>query len=511
MIVKRVTLGVMVLIAILVASLPARATTYTWTGGDGSSDSWYSPGNWGGSGPSDGAASDYVFAASGWNTAQTTIVVDGVGSCPDVQSLTFNGDVNIPLTIQIGSDNCFLLDPSSTNATTISVAQTGVTQTIAGSSGASIQLADNQQWSVDGALAISAVIWDDGESPSPGFVKSGAGTLILSGANSFSGPITINQGVVSVSTIANTGQVGNLGRGSLALNGGVLLYTGTGANVSTTRGFTLGTSGGTIDVQNAPTSLTFSGTVTGQGGLTKTGSGGLVLGGVSNYTGVTTVQSGTLQINNASSTMNVLTNAGDANVSGGFLVLDYSANMANENGLVSTVQSLLHTAYNGGTNSFQSGYGYQLYSTAASNSVGVGWVDNTTTHQITIMPALYGDATLDGVVGPADLSKLLTNYGKSGMTWSQGDFTYDGIVGPADLSKLLTNYGKNGPLNINDIPALALQALEADSQAMQLLASYDISVSGATAVPEPSSLVMLASLLALAGVWGFRRQRNVAG
>ena len=79
-------------------------------------------------------------------------------------------------------------------------------------------------------------------------------------------------------------------------------------------------------------------------------------------------------------------------------------------------------------------------------------MDNATTHQITITPARYGDATLDGVVGPADLSKLLTNYGKSGMTWSQGDFTYDGVIGPADLSKLLTNYGKNGPLNINLAP-----------------------------------------------------------
>ena len=58
---------------------------------------------------------------------------------------------------------------------------------------------------------------------------------------------------------------------------------------------------------------------------------------------------------------------------------------------------------------------------------------------------LPGDATQDGVVGPADLSKLLTSYGKSGMTWSQGDFTGDGVIGPADLSKLLTAYGKSLP------------------------------------------------------------------
>ena len=388
--------------ALVSVSFPARAATYTWTGGDGSSDSWYSPGNWGGTtGPFDEPPSDYVFAASGWNTAQTTIAIDGPNRYPDVQSLTFNGNAGVPLTVQIGPNNSLYLDPSTSGVTTISVAQTGVTQTIAGSSGATIQLIDNQQWSVAGALAISAVLWDDGESPAPGFVKTGTGMLILSGANSCSGPITINQGVISVSTIADKGQVCNLGRGDLALNGGVLLYTGTGANVTTSRGLATGAGGGAINVQNAATSLNFTGTVTGgPGGLTKAGSGGLVLGGVSNYTGVTTVQSGTLQINNASSTMNVLTNAGGANVSGGFLVLDYSANMANESGLVSTVQSLLHTAYNGGTNSFQSGYGYQLCSTAATTTIGLGWVDNATTHQIAIMPALYGDATLDGVVGP---------------------------------------------------------------------------------------------------------------
>ena len=58
---------------------------------------------------------------------------------------------------------------------------------------------------------------------------------------------------------------------------------------------------------------------------------------------------------------------------------------------------------------------------------------------------LPGDATQDGVVGPADLSRLLTNYGKTDVTWSHGDFTGDGIVGPADLSQLLTNYGQSLP------------------------------------------------------------------
>ena len=54
---------------------------------------------------------------------------------------------------------------------------------------------------------------------------------------------------------------------------------------------------------------------------------------------------------------------------------------------------------------------------------------------------LPGDATQDGVVGLADLNTVLSNYGKSGMTWTQGDFTGDAVVGLADLNTVLTNYG----------------------------------------------------------------------
>jgi hypothetical protein len=75
------------------------------------------------------------------------------------------------------------------------------------------------------------------------------------------------------------------------------------------------------------------------------------------------------------------------------------------------------------------------------------------------------------------------------MSWSQGDFNYDGIVNFSDLNKVLTNYNLTGPLNINNLPALALQSLEADSQAMQLLAQDGITL--AQPVPEPSSAVLL--------------------
>ncbi len=173
--------------------------------------------------------------------------------------------------------------------------------------------------------------------------------------------------------------------------------------------------------------------------LTKVGAGGFTLTGANTYTGVTTIESGTLQIDNATATTNVLTNAGGVNNTGGSLVLDYSTSGTS---VASTVQSRLQTAYNNGANRFQTGV---IHNTSATSSIGLGWADNPATHQVTIMPALYGDTNLDGTVGLADLNTVLTNYGKSGMNWSQGDFSYDGVVGLADLNKLLTYYGQTLP------------------------------------------------------------------
>ena len=243
------------------------------------------------------------------------------------------------------------------------------------------------------------------------------------------------------------------------------------------------------------------------GNLIQAGTAGLTLDDSQmKYTGTTTVSAGGggLKITSASPSMAVL-NTTKTNVNG-FLVLDYSANTANEISLVTQVVTDLHIGYNGGSGSFQSGHGYQIYSTSATATQGLGWVDNATTHQVTVMPALYGDCNLDGVVNFSDLNKVLTNYNLTNMSWSQGDCNYDGVVNFSDLNKVLTNYNLTGPLNIGNLPVFAFDSLEADSQAMQLLAKDGITLS--QPVPEPSSLVMLASLLTMAGVWGFRRRRS---
>ena len=146
-------------------------------------------------------------------------------------------------------------------------------------------------------------------SGSGGLTKQGADTLTLSGVNSYSGGTTINGGTLAVSSDANLGAAGT----NLTFDGGTLQLLAAG---STSRTVTLNAAGGTIDTNG----LTYQmqSTITGTGGLTKTGAGTLVLFGSSNYSGGTTVSAGTLQgntstlrgdiVNNASVVFNSTTN-----------------------------------------------------------------------------------------------------------------------------------------------------------------------------------------------------------
>ncbi len=133
-----------------------------------------------------------------------------------------------------------------------------------------------------------------------GFIKTGGGTLTLANANNdFTGVVTVSDGVLSVGTLANGGMASGIGAGTsdaanlILQTGGSLQYTG--GTVSTDRGFTLASGAGRVDVSQAGTTLTDSGTVIGAGTLNKDGDGILVLSGTNTYTGGNTVNAGTLR------------------------------------------------------------------------------------------------------------------------------------------------------------------------------------------------------------------------
>ena len=133
--------------------------------------------------------------------------------------------------------------------------------------------------------------------------KTNTGVLTLQNNNTFTGPVNLNGGVVSVETVALNGSPSPLGAGTtLAFNGGTLQYTGENANGSAfNRAVTLGASGGNFDIEGtADAAYLFVGSISGSGSLTKTGTNQLVItGNNTGYTNITYVKNGQLQLNNA--------------------------------------------------------------------------------------------------------------------------------------------------------------------------------------------------------------------
>ncbi len=126
--------------------------------------------------------------------------------------------------------------------------------------------------------------------------KEGAGTLTLAGANSYSGPTTLNAGVTRLGA-ANGIPAGNdvVVAGTLDLNGlAQTLDTLTGAG-------SILTGGGALTIGSGGGSSTFSGSIGGAGSVTKTGAGTQTLTGAHTYSGATTLDGGTLLVNGAHS------------------------------------------------------------------------------------------------------------------------------------------------------------------------------------------------------------------
>lgn len=130
-------------------------------------------------------------------------------------------------------------------------------------------------------------------------VKSGRGTLVLSGLNTAGGGVSrtvLNEGTLEIADLDNIGGT----TGGLVFAGGALRLGSSLTDDISTRTITFLPGGGTIDTNGV--SLTLANTLgSGAGAFTKAGLGTLSLSAAGTYTGGTTVNAGTLAIlaNNA--------------------------------------------------------------------------------------------------------------------------------------------------------------------------------------------------------------------
>jgi autotransporter-associated beta strand protein len=124
-----------------------------------------------------------------------------------------------------------------------------------------------------------------------GFQIVGGGTLYETGLGG-NAPISVKNGRFRTDDLA-TGGVGGLGTGAFTFDGGTLQYSGPTA--ASTKPLAVTTSGGTIEVTNAATTLTLNGAITGGGGLAKTGPGTLILGNAGNSFTSLSFTAGTIQ------------------------------------------------------------------------------------------------------------------------------------------------------------------------------------------------------------------------
>ena len=183
---------------------------------------------------------------------------------------------------------------------------------------------NNNSSTTDVDLTVSGVIGNG--SANSGLTKAGLGTLLLSGANAFSGSVSVNNGALLIAG-SSIGPItsGPLGTGAVDLgdtsgtnSASLLFHSASGFSVANAITVRSGTSG-TLTLGGVNTSgvntfsgaialshhlvvtaatggeVDFNGVISGNGfGLTKTGAGTVKLGAPNTFTGLTTVSAGTL-------------------------------------------------------------------------------------------------------------------------------------------------------------------------------------------------------------------------
>lgn len=326
-----------------------------------------------------------------------------------------------------------------------------------------------------GVNTLSGNITGDG-----GITSNGVGTWVVTGTNNFTGPITVQSGILRAGSASALGAsiTATVNGGILDLNGFSKTFArldGTGGEVA------LGAANLTLTVANGVTA-SYSGVISGSGGLYKNGAGTQVLKGANTYTGSTNINLGTLQLSFVGAggpTSNIISAASTLNMSDGKLVVTGVAGEGNtqtfnglninggSNKISATNATVNFGAVNrtGGLVDFNIGTA-AVYTVAPGTTLG-GWATVTT-----------GTATDYATVNASNQIVAFTAYNlkDNAATWVDGDIVAD-TAGAAN-SPFFGTVSDAGGDNIVQLGGLRYAAAAAAGSVVTVGAGQTLGVDG---------------------------------
>jgi autotransporter-associated beta strand protein len=220
---------------------------------------------------------------------------------------------------------------------------------------------------------------------SGGLTKAGSGTLTLAGAT-YTGATNVNGGTLqagAANVFASSSAVTVASGATLAFNG----FNQTLASLAGAGSVTMGAGSMAVGGNNAST--IFSGTISGSGGVTKNGTGALTLSGANTFTGLTTVNAGTLIVNGSIAGAVTVNSGGQLDGTGRI------GTLVSNGGIIAPGNSIGTLSVNG--NFVQNGGTYQVEVNAAGQNDRINVAGSATlnggTVQVLAQPGSYARNT----------------------------------------------------------------------------------------------------------------------
>lgn len=224
------------------------------------------------------------------------------------------------------------------------------------------------------------IMTDDGVIVGSGsLTKTGSGTLALTGANTFSGGVTLNSGELDINNGGSSSANSAIGTGTLTIGPGTIIDNTSASDVTLlpnnpqvwNGNFIFGGFGHSLNLGTGPVSLpvtsslivygntlTVGGVMSGAGGLTKAGAGTLVLSRANTFNGTVNLMEGTLAIGN-----DLALGTGQLDFNGGTV----GATVQSVDGTSHTITNAINFDGSGGANTIFGGTGNLKFTGSAAN------------------------------------------------------------------------------------------------------------------------------------------------